>query len=83
MHIILSFLQQLDNDDHFFSDIDNFGKNAAGDGLEDFLNSPPISNVNDPIPWWYGIASGGDPLARMALDFLSVPGRHLAFRFEI
>ena len=42
--------------------------------LEDFLNSLPISNVNDPITWWSGIASGGNPLACMALDFLSAPG---------
>jgi len=68
----LSFLQQPNDDDHFFSDIDNFGKTTVGDAFEDFLNSPPISNVNDPISWWHGI---GDPLARMGLDFLSAPGR--------
>jgi hypothetical protein len=44
------------------------------DALEDYLSSAPISNVNDPIAWWYGMSSGGDPLARMALDFLSAPG---------
>jgi hypothetical protein len=74
----LSFLQQPDDDDHFFSDIDNFGKTSAGDAFEDFLNSPPISNVNDPISWWNGI---GDPLARMGLDFLSAPGKsYIHFR---
>ena len=69
-------MQQPDDDDHFFSDIDNFGKTTVGDAFEDFLSSPPISNVNDlshgPISWWHGI---GDPLARMGLDFLSAPGR--------
>lgn len=68
--------QRLDDDDSFFSDIDNFGKNTAGDAFEDFFNSPPISNVNDPISWWHSIASGDDdPLARMGLDFLSAPGK--------
>jgi len=64
----LSFLQQPDDDNHFFSYIDNFGKTTVGDEFKDFLNSLPISNVNDPISWWHRI---GDPLARMGLDFLS------------
>ena len=70
------FPQQLDDNDSFFSDIDNFRKNAVGDAFKDFFNSPPILNVNDPIAWWHSIASGNDdPLACMGLDFLSVPDK--------
>jgi hypothetical protein len=76
----LSFSQQPDDDDHFFSDIDNFGKTTVRDAFEDFLNSLPIFNVNDPISWWYGI---GDPLAHMGLDFLSAPGRAYIHLFSM
>lgn len=75
----LSLQQQLDDGNHFFLDIDNFGKNTTSDTLEDFLNSPPISSMNEPIPWWYRMASNGNWLARMALDFLSAPGTYSVY----
>jgi hypothetical protein len=46
-----------------------------GDTLDEWLSSPPLGTVTDPIAWWTGME--GHPLARMALDFLSTPGmRH-------
>ena len=49
---------------------------AAFDALEAYLGAPPLPNIKDPIAYWSAfLASESDgALARMALDFLSVPG---------
>ncbi len=49
------------------------------DALEAYLESPPLTTVEDPLAYWNLIAqTDADPsLARMALDFLSVPGECL------
>lgn len=63
-----------DNDeDDLFADIDNFGKNPTQDALDAWIKSPTIGNAGDPIAWWASMLSSGDPLAPMALDFLSAP----------
>ena len=69
-------MQSQDNDeDDLFAEIDSFGKNSTQDALDNWLDSPPIANVDDPIAWWTSMASSGDPFACMSLDFLSAPGR--------
>ncbi|RPD69462.1 hypothetical protein L226DRAFT_431647, partial [Lentinus tigrinus ALCF2SS1-7] len=44
------------------------------DALEEYLISPPISSVDDPIRHWKSLETDRYPLACMALDILSVPG---------
>ncbi|KAI0686989.1 hypothetical protein C8Q76DRAFT_592953, partial [Earliella scabrosa] len=46
------------------------------DPLEAYLASPPLEQVTDPIAYWNAMLGNETeaPLARMALDFLSVPG---------
>jgi hypothetical protein len=72
----LFILDKHQDGDEFFATIDNFGKCVVGDPLEDYLNSPPISSVSDPIMWWNGLSNNGnDPFARMAIDVLSCAGK--------
>ena len=60
--------------DSLFSSLDNFGTNDHSDELEEYLNTPTISTKSlDPLMWWHVIGEG--PLAWMAIDFLSAPGR--------
>ena len=47
---------------------------VAGDALNEWLSSPPLGTVGDLIAWWTAMETAGDPLAWMALDFLSTPG---------
>jgi hypothetical protein len=44
------------------------------DPVTEWLSSPPILSVTDPIAWWSRMDAVGHPLAPMALDFLSAPG---------
>jgi hypothetical protein len=43
-----------------------------GDALNEWLSSLQLGTVTDSIAWW--TAMEGHPLARMALDFLSMLG---------
>ncbi len=47
------------------------------DALEEYLITPPIPSVMDPIRHWHALDSERNPLARMALDILSAPGMAL------
>jgi hypothetical protein len=60
---------------NYFAEIDTFGVIAAknGDVITEWLSSPPLVTVTNPIVWWTMMGDAGDPLAPMALDFLSVP----------
>ena len=52
---------------------------SAPDALEMYLSSPRQGHVLDPLEYWHARAASGweAPLVRMALDFLSVPGKLL------
>lgn len=47
------------------------------DPFDDWLSSAPVVTSSDPITYWTGQEQSGHPLARMALDFLSIPGADL------
>ena len=51
------------------------------DALEVYLEAPTLDTVMEPMGYWNALlASSRDaPLARMALDFLSIPGTSLRF----
>jgi len=51
--------------------------NGACDPLDAYLNSPVIPTVQDPLVYWHGMTCSNDPIAPMALDFLSTPGQEL------
>lgn len=62
----------------FFDDLD-YGGATISDPIADWLSKPTFSV--DPIAYWTGMKSEGHPLAQMALDFLSVPGKFINFKF--
>ncbi|KAL1949782.1 hypothetical protein VTO73DRAFT_8663 [Trametes versicolor] len=56
-----------------FASISNAGKSAK-DALEVYLEEPKLTTVDDPLHHWNLMLTSGNPwLARMALDFLSIP----------
>jgi hypothetical protein len=60
---------------NYFAKLDMFSSDPmAGDAVDEWLSSPPLVTVSDPITWWSAMEAAGHPLARMALDFLSAPG---------
>ena len=59
--------------DDFFTELNNFGTETTIDELEEYLNTPTISTKGlEPLKWWFEIGDS-NPLACMAIDFLSAP----------
>jgi hypothetical protein len=59
----------------YFAELDDLMADVpAGDTLDEWLASPPLATVTDPIAWWLAMEAAGHPLSRMSLNFLSVPG---------
>ena len=56
----------------YFESLDDV--EASSDPISDWINSPPIILATDPIAYWTGMDATGHPLARISLDFLSIPG---------
>ncbi|TFK79869.1 hypothetical protein K466DRAFT_579083 [Polyporus arcularius HHB13444] len=56
-----------------FAALDTYGTEGSVDALEDYLNTPPIPSISDPLKHWHALDSEKNPLARMALDMLSAP----------
>lgn len=55
-------------------------KTIVVDALEEWMSSAPVTSNSDPISWWSAMEATGHPLARMALDFLSIPGNGFVYR---
>ncbi|KAI0738761.1 hypothetical protein BC629DRAFT_1300104, partial [Irpex lacteus] len=59
----------------------NLSNSITVDTIEQYLATPTWPNVSDPLQWWNSQLAGGDEMsiaaARMALDFLSAPGKSL------
>jgi hypothetical protein len=53
-------------------------KSAPIDALEEWISSPIITTSLDPIAYWTSMDVAGHKLARMALDYLSIPGTLLS-----
>ena len=58
---------------NLFAELDSWGTEESDDALEAYLLSPALPKVGDPIMYWQSQLTGGDPMARMSLDFLSAP----------
>ncbi|GJE97034.1 hypothetical protein PsYK624_132440, partial [Phanerochaete sordida] len=66
--------QTTDNDP--FASLDTFTLDGDGDILDNWLQTPTTRSCNDPLGFWDQHRKAGgiwEPLARMALDFLSAP----------
>ena len=66
--------------ENFFKDINDFGCEATSDPLDEWLTTPVIKSVRDPMVWWYQNREW-NALAVMALDILSSPGKFLLCSF--
>ena len=66
-------------------DDDDFGNISVGkmaherNELEEYL-ALPVEKVKDPLKWWYDNRNVYPRLSRMALDYLSAPGKCSGFR---
>ncbi|KAI0686340.1 hypothetical protein C8T65DRAFT_554460, partial [Cerioporus squamosus] len=65
---------QLSQGRSLFASLDQDHSSSGADALEEYLISPPIPSILDPIKHWHSLDPERDPLARMALDILSIPG---------
>lgn len=50
------------------------GHLVSYDELDVYLDSPAIVTIKNPLEYWSAMDPDSNPLARMAIDFLSVPG---------
>ncbi|KAJ3549237.1 hypothetical protein NM688_g5201 [Phlebia brevispora] len=57
--------------DNLFAEVDSWGKSKTCNSVGDYLKTD-IVVCADPLAYWIGLL-GRDPLAQMALDFLSAP----------
>ena len=65
------------NSQDYFAELDLYSSVSTGDPVDEWLSTPALTNVDDGLTWWTAMDQSKDPLARMALDFLSAPGtRH-------
>ena len=69
-------LQRFDEARTHFSSVFANPSPLEVDALDEWLSSPPIPTVLDPIKYWVGMKAAGHPLASMALDYLSIPGAY-------
>jgi hypothetical protein len=58
----------------YFDNFEAFNAVSTGDAVDEWLNTPPISNVTNGLQYWTAMAASGHPLAPMAKNFLSIPG---------
>ncbi len=56
-----------------FESIAHRSKAGQHDALKAYLEAPPQASVEDPLDYWNIRLQAGNPLAQMALDFLSIP----------
>ena len=47
--------------------------------LDQYLKSPRIKDVKDPLKWWFDNCGSYPRLYRMARDFLMIPGEIFFF----
>ena len=59
----------------YFDNFDTFNTPATTNPVDEWLNTPPVSTATNGLQYWAAMLASGHPLARMALDFLSVPGQ--------
>ncbi|TDL14501.1 hypothetical protein BD410DRAFT_733995, partial [Rickenella mellea] len=70
-----SITERHDTPDNFFKHIDDYGLDDKSDPIDNWLSTGPIRTAQDPLTWWSGMLADNHPLAAMALDILSAPGK--------
>lgn len=85
-----SFYQQkVESDDSSIEDVQIVDSDSSTDEegfiteLDNYLKSPRVKNVKDPLNWWYENRGLYPRLSRMARDFLMIPGKFFLFFFNV
>ena len=78
---IVSRVFQSRNDDSGDSDSSSSSSDDEefADELDRYLSSGRIKQVKDPIGWWHENQASYPCLSRMAMDYLTIPGRYSLF----
>ena len=50
---------------------------------DNYLKSPRVKNIKDPLNWWYENHGLYPRLSRMARDFLMIPGKFYLFFYKV
>lgn len=77
-HFLILGWQSTSVSARYFKDLDD-DIDMESDALEEWLITPVIRLERgvDVVAWWSAMLANGHPLAQMALDFLSIPGKCL------
>ena len=59
----------------YFNSFDALNNASTSDAIDEWLSAPPIQNITNGLQYWTAMAASGHPLAQMAMDFLSIPGK--------
>ena len=77
--LVLLVLQAKSAGDEWFDYDDDMSDLSVLHPVDKWLGAPVESNCTDPIGYWTLLKASKHPLAQMALDFLSAPGKPLSF----
>jgi hypothetical protein len=73
---LLYIVQASSSHNKYFDSFDAFNTaSTIGDPIDEWLNTPPILNISNSLQYWTAMAASGHPLAPMATNFLSIPGK--------
>ena len=80
---LLYIVQASASRNKYFDSFDAFNTaSTTGDPIDEWLNTPPISNISNGLQYWTAMATSGHPLAPMAMNFLSIPGKQKIYTFS-
>ena len=83
------YQQKVNSDDSSDEDIQIVDSDSSIDEedfiteLDNYLKSPRIKNIKDPLNWWYENHGLYPRLSRMARDFLMIPGKFYLFFYKV
>lgn len=67
----------------YFDSFDAFNTaSTIGDPIDKWLNTPLIPNISNSLQYWTAMAASGQPLAPMATNFLSIPGKQKIYTYS-
>ena len=83
------YQQKVNSDDSSDKDIQIVDSDSSTDEedfiteLDNYLKSPRVKNIKDPLNWWYENRGLYPRLSRMARDFLMIPGKFYFYFYKV
>lgn len=71
--------ENINDEGDFFFNILGGNNNNDYNEVETYLQQPPASIRTDPLQWWKTNENTYPQLAKMARDYLAIPGKYLFF----